>query len=252
MYGDRDGPNRQTGHFVLYDDVQVVSELQGMILLDTFSASIGGHWRTSGHSDWIESDLFGLDQIIDTDGIDTVQSIYSYTLGEEIENLELKGNASIRGSGNILDNTLIGNSGDNVLQGFAGNDTIVAGAGNDTLIGGEGSDYLTGGSGADLFVFDTVPIIGHADIMTDFNAADDTIQLNAEIFTQFISVGRLSINQFVSGANAVALDGDNYLIYDTSSGKLYYDEDGSGNAIQQEIVSLVGMPDLTVDNFVII
>ena len=252
MYGDRDGPNRQAGHYVLYDDVHVVSQQSGVILQDSFSAGIDSNWKTSGHREWIESDLSGLDQIIDTDGIDTVQSIFSYTLGEEIENLELTGNASIRGSGNILDNTLIGNSGDNVLQGFAGNDTIIAGAGNDTLIGGEGSDYLTGGSGADLFVFDTAPIIGQADIVTDFNAADDTIHLNPEIFTQFISGGRLSINQFVSGANAGALDGDDYLIYDTSSGKLYYDEDGIGNGIQHEIVSLVGISDLTLDDFVII
>jgi Ca2+-binding RTX toxin-like protein len=252
MYGDRDGPNRQAGHYVLYDDVHVVSQQSGVILQDSFSAGIDSNWKTSGHREWIESDLSGLDQIIDTDGIDTVQSIFSYTLGEEIENLELTGNASIRGSGNILDNTLIGNSGDNFLQGFAGNDTIIAGAGNDTLIGGEGSNYLTGGSGADFFVFDTVPIIGQVDIVTDFNAAEDTIQLNVEIFTRFISAGRLSINRFVSGVNAGALDGDDYLIYDTSSGMLYYDEDGSGNGIQHEIVSLVGIPDLTLDDFVII
>ena len=47
---------------------------------------------------------------------------------------------AIDGTGNGLDNVLIGNRADNVLIGLAGNDTLQGGGGNDTLIGGLGND----------------------------------------------------------------------------------------------------------------
>ncbi|GKS60330.1 hypothetical protein YTPLAS18_38570 [Nitrospira sp.] len=66
-------------------------------------------------------------------GTDTVRATISYTLGNHVENLTLTGGAALNGTGNGLDNTLIGNSGINVLRGRAGNDTYVVGAG-DTVI----------------------------------------------------------------------------------------------------------------------
>jgi hypothetical protein len=91
-------------------------------------------------------------------GTDTVQSSIGYTLGSNLENLQLTGSASINATGNTLDNTLTGNSGNNVLNGGAGNDVMAGGAGNDVLIGGagndvfvqmrgHGSDVVNGGSG---------------------------------------------------------------------------------------------------------
>ena len=46
----------------------------------------------------------------------------------------------IDGTGNALNNTIIGNSGDNVLTGAGGDDTLNGNGGNDTLDGGEGDD----------------------------------------------------------------------------------------------------------------
>jgi Ca2+-binding RTX toxin-like protein len=74
------------------------------------------------------------------EGIDTVQSSITYTLGYHVENLTLTGTAAINGTGNALDNVLIGNSGENTLTGGAGNDMLDGGAGNDSLIGGTGND----------------------------------------------------------------------------------------------------------------
>ena len=66
---------------------------------------------------------------------------------------------NINGTGNALDNQLVGNRGNNTLSGMAGNDvingeagddTLYGGAGNDTLYGGDGNDTLHGGQGNDI------------------------------------------------------------------------------------------------------
>ena len=64
-----------------------------------------------------------------------------------VENLTLTGTAAISGTGNALDNILIGNSGANVLTG---------GDGADTLNGGAGADQMFGGTGNDTYVVDNV------------------------------------------------------------------------------------------------
>lgn len=66
-------------------------------------------------------------------GSDTVLSAVNYALGADVENLTLTGLAAINGTGNALDNVLIGNTAANALAGGAGNDTYVIGAG-DTII----------------------------------------------------------------------------------------------------------------------
>nr|WP_232458924.1 calcium-binding protein [Burkholderia ubonensis] len=48
-------------------------------------------------------------------------------------------NEDIDGTGNALDNTIVGNRGNNVLDGGAGNDILVGGLGNDTYRFGRGS-----------------------------------------------------------------------------------------------------------------
>jgi len=81
-------------------------------------------------------------------GIDTVYSGGDYTLGDNVENLYLEGTAT-SGTGNTLDNEILGNGNDNTLYGLAGNDTLSGYAGNDTLSGGSGNDILYGHTGDD-------------------------------------------------------------------------------------------------------
>ena len=73
-------------------------------------------------------------------GIDTVISSVTFQLSAEVENLTLSGSASINGTGNFADNTLIGNLGNNALVGGGGNDTFFSGGGIDSFAGGTGDD----------------------------------------------------------------------------------------------------------------
>ena len=74
------------------------------------------------------------------EGNDTIQSTVTYTLGANVENLTLTGTAAINGTGNALNNTIIGNGANNTLTGGAGNDRLNGGLGNDSMIGGVGDD----------------------------------------------------------------------------------------------------------------
>ncbi|SUD12937.1 HlyJ hemolysin-like protein [Aquipseudomonas alcaligenes] len=88
------------------------------------------------------------------EGIDTVESSVTLTLGNNVENLTLTGSTALNGTGNTLNNILIGNSGANSLSGAAGNDTLDGQGAADTLTGGAGNDtYVLGrGYGADTTV----------------------------------------------------------------------------------------------------
>jgi serralysin len=57
-----------------------------------------------------------------------------------VENLTLIGTGNINGTGNALNNVLIGNAGANILSGGLGNDTLNGGLGADTMLGGNGND----------------------------------------------------------------------------------------------------------------
>ncbi|MHC0062630.1 beta strand repeat-containing protein [Nostoc sp. UIC 10890] len=85
-------------------------------------------------------------------GTDLVKSSVSWVLVDNLENLTLTGSSAINGTGNILNNIIIGNTGANNLSGGDGNDSLIGGTGNDTLLGGSGNDTLDGGAGIDRLV----------------------------------------------------------------------------------------------------
>jgi serralysin len=129
--------NRLTG--TLGDDVlyglggaDVLSGDGGDDLLD---GGTGADAMSGGNG----NDIYVVDNVADSvsetsaaGGVDRVESSVSFTLGTNLENLVLTGNADSNGTGNSQNNQLTGNSGNNVLDGKAGLDTFAGGSGNDT------------------------------------------------------------------------------------------------------------------------
>ena len=202
-------------------------------------------------------DFDGLKDVIDDQGLTTDKDtvimpfqLSSYTLPTGIENGTIaEGSLSSNLSGNDGDNTLTGNDGTNNLVGAVGRDALFGGGGNDVLSGGVGGDTLTGGSGKDNFVFNAATD-GSTDKITDFKPIDDTIKLDGQIFTQLTGFGTMDAGQLVIGANA--LDPNDYIIYNPSTGTVTYDSDGSGAGQGVQIAQLGVNLSITNADFVVI
>ncbi|NBB16573.1 hypothetical protein GVN21_14515 [Caulobacter sp. SLTY] len=130
-----------------------------------------------GDDTYVVDDLGDLVTELVTQGSDRVRASITYSLGAEVENLELTGSANINGTGNGLANQLSGNSGNNILSGGGGNDVIRGNGGLDDLNGDDGNDQLLGGDGNDELYG------GDASDILSGGADDDTLYGGAGIDT---------------------------------------------------------------------
>ncbi|WP_018235454.1 M10 family metallopeptidase C-terminal domain-containing protein [Ensifer sp. BR816] len=174
-------------------------------------------------------------------GTDLVKSSVSSTLGANVENLLLTGSLSINGTGNGLANKLTGNAAANVLSGAAG---------NDALDGGAGSDLLSGNAGKDQFVFSTALGGSNVDHIRDFSAIDDMFVLSSRIFTA-LTPGTLSLGLFKDAAVA-KVDATDRLLYNSKTGGLFYDADGSGAGKAVQFAVLDNKAAITSADFFIV
>ncbi len=97
----------------------------------------------AGNDTYVVDTLEDLITELSGGGTDTVESVISWTLGAQLENLTLTGTAVASATGNSLANTLRGNSGNNVLSGLAGSDTMIGGTGDDTYVVDVTTDVVT-------------------------------------------------------------------------------------------------------------
>ncbi|MBL8489918.1 MAG: calcium-binding protein, partial [Rhodocyclaceae bacterium] len=140
----------------------------------------------------------------------------------------------------------------NLLGGLAGNDTLGGGTGSDTLVGGAGNDVLSGGAGADIFRFESaLNASANLDRITDFSAVDDTIQLDRVVFAKLGAPGALNAGFFHAGTTVAATDGNDYILYNSSTGGLYYDADGTGAISPAQFATLTGAPAITAADFMV-
>jgi Ca2+-binding RTX toxin-like protein len=195
------------------------------------------------------------------DGTDTVRSYINWTLGANVERLELQGSGNLNGTGNSLNNTLVGNAGNNLLNGGdgndymvggAGNDTLTGGVGNDTLIGGAGSDILNGGTGNDRFDFDLVsnspagPGLRDS-IVGGFAHGFDLIDL-ATIDANTLTGG----NQAFSFIGSAAFSGvAGQLRYTNYSGNVIIDADVNGDSTADMQILVTGTTFMAGTDFIL-
>jgi Ca2+-binding RTX toxin-like protein len=237
---------------------------------DTIDGAGGGDTLVGGTGDDIYFIDNSADKVVENagEGTDLVNASISYTLTDNVENLTLTGTGDISGTGTSVGNTINGNAGANILSGGGGSDLINGNDGNDTVLGGDGGDYLfgnngndilnggagsdelTGGAGADTFVFDSLTTSADRDKVKDFNPAEgDVFQLSKAVFAAFANtpLGGIPASAFVNGVQATTAD--QHLIYQQSTGNLYYDPDGVGGQAQIQIALLSTKPALTAASF---
>ncbi|MFH5948346.1 hypothetical protein [Roseomonas xinghualingensis] len=184
-------------------------------------------------------------------GIDLVLSSVSFSMaGQHVDNLTLTGTAAINGTGNSLDNVLTGNSAANRLDGGTGNDILYGGDGDDTLIGGAGADRLVGGAGADVFQYLT-PNEG-GDTIDDFVSGVDRLQISRAGFGGGLSGTALTADQFTANSAGLATLAGGQFVYETDTGKLWWDADGTGTGEQIVIATFSGQPSLAATDFTLI
>jgi Ca2+-binding RTX toxin-like protein len=183
------------------------------------------------------------------EGADTVISTVSWTLGENLEALQLDGTAGVAGTGNEFANLLLGNGGSNLLNGLGGNDTLRGGAGADTLAGGSGNDLLDGGTGGDRFVF--VSAAGDADTITGFAHGSDLIAVSATGFGGGLVIGEDASFTSNTTGQSTSPAGTAQFIYETDTGRLWWDANGGGD-LGLIIVVLAGRPAIGAGDLLVV
>lgn len=140
-----------------------------------------------------------------------------------------------------IENIIAGQYND-IFMGNKLNNRFEGGDGDDTLNGGLGNDTLIGGDGEDTFIFNTkLNKSSNVDTIFDFFSEDDSIHLSLSIF-KALSLNQLSNDAFNSGADmTTAQDVTDRIIYNTTTGALYYDPDG--NLTKGKIVQFATLSD---------
>ena len=105
-------------------------------------------------------------------------------------------------------------------------------------------------------MFNSALVAGaNIDTLTDFSASDDTLRLDADVFGAFTAGVAVTAAQYLAAPGATAAaDGLQRLVFDTSSGSLYYDADGAGGvaAIKFAIFGTTTHPVPGVEDFTIV
>ncbi len=154
------------------------------------------------------------------------------------------------GAGNDI---IRGNGGNDLLKGEAGSDTLMGDAGSDSLAGGLGVDNVYGGAGNDIFILDAPLSPLNRDVIRDFSNAvgnNDSFQLENAMMPKLGTAGALKPGFFFAGA--AAHDPDDHLIYNRTTGNLFYDSNGNLAGGVVLLATIVSKPLLTAADFVVI
>ena len=216
---------------------------------------IGGDGDDTYYVDNIKDVITEEDQAESAAGDDDLvhSTAASYVLPANVEHLIIDGKAKGNATGNELNNHITGNAAVNTFIGLGGDDTFDSGSGNDTL---------SGGDGADIYIFSNgIKGSKNVDTIKDFVSGEDKIYLSADIFTKIASgLGLIDGNDpvplsdgdfFLSAPKVKATTASDFILYDSNTGRVYYDADGNGKGAADWFITLTGKPELTADDFYI-
>ncbi|MEJ3959405.1 tandem-95 repeat protein [Brachymonas sp. G13] len=230
-----------TSYTTLSQDIQVGNMIapNGYLTVDGYT---GGLLLNAGSTYYFRVYYYDEQNSIDTVRLDDLYFDAKYLSGAQ--------------HGTEAANILNGTAADDYIMGHGGNDVLIGGAGNDVLVGGAGNDTLTGGDGRDKFLFESELGSSNIDTITDFTSGSDQIVLENFIFKGFAQTGQLSASSFVASSNnPVPTTTNATILYNTSTGALYYDADGTGGTAPVQFAILgtgTQHPTLSVADFVII
>jgi Ca2+-binding RTX toxin-like protein len=173
------------------------------------------------------------DVVIETAGRGTdkviTSSSFALSATAEVETMQTSG-ASTTTNINLV--------GSNTAQSILGNN------GSNRIDGKEGADTLRSFGGEDTFVFSTTLISSNIDTIVDFDTVRDRFALEADIFTGLAN-GKMSAEQFVANTSGVATTADHRIMYETDTGRLFFDADGNGAGGRKQFA--VVTPDLALN-----
>lgn len=246
------------------DTFEGVENLIGTAFADTFYGDALNNRFVGGNGNDKFVGKGGSDTFDGGQGLDTVAYDASSSAGIRADLLNRANNTNEAAGdvyigienldGSSFNDTLYGDNAANVLQGNSyhvafdidqdklygrgGNDVLKGWAGNDLLDGGTGKDTVTGGVGLDKFYMTTAADTStNCDTITDFNVTDDTIYLSRTIFTAIAQSTNttLQLKFYWESTTGTAHDADDRIVYETDTGILRYDSNGSlaGGNIQQ-------------------
>ncbi|MGO4386337.1 calcium-binding protein, partial [Microvirga sp. 2YAF29] len=155
-------------------------------------------------------------------------------------------------NGDEIGNALSGLDGNDLLQGRGGNDELHGGEGNDTLSGGAGSDHLTGAGGADHFRFDAALGPSNVDYIADFNVSQDKFELDGQVFKGLLAYSSGELMQWNFSIGARAVTQYSQVVYNNTTGELFFDADGSGAVAQVKFADISKGLALTYSSFLLV
>lgn len=226
-----------------------VNSLSGGAGNDTLNGGAGADSLIGGAGD----DLYVVDNTSDkttenaSEGLDTVQSSMTWTLGTNLENLTLTGTSAINGTGNTSANVLRGNAAANTLNGGTGIDTLIGGAGNDSYVvdnigdqiieyANEGTDSVSSTVTYSLSAnVENLTLSGTSAINGTGNDLANSLTGNSAVNTLNGGAGNDTLNGGTGADSLVGGMGDDVYIVDNTSDKVVENANEGTDSVQSRI-----------------
>ena len=210
------------------DTYTSIEDLTGTNYDDVLAGLAGNRNNTlrGGGGDDVLKGYSGADRLYGNDGDDFLEGGIG---GDVLVGGEGRDTATYlqASSGVIVSMTALGSStGDAAGDTFYSIEDLVGSSHDDRLEGNLSSNFLTGGAGADRFVFRA---LGAVDTVTDFTPGVDEISLYASGF-EGLSGGALAPSAFHVSSTGFATDASHRILYNSTTGDLSFDVDGTGGA----------------------